>query len=199
MRRDLNRCIGSVLDPWSGTSGPPVTLSSSPQSLSEFDSIPDGFTTIIVRNIPLKYTCELLLGVWPADGTYDYLYLPSSYDKNVPMGYAFVNFTSRQFMIDFVQRWNRQYLPGLSDNDESRSSCHHALWYQCYFFVFRFPFGEENCCSGDTGVALGSFRRRLCFLKEDPCENKERDGSSYFRSWRKPHVTVSFFFQESSR
>jgi hypothetical protein len=92
--------------------GPPVTLSSSPQSLSEFDSIPDGFTTIIVRNIPLKYTCELLLGVWPADGTYDYLYLPSSYYKNVPMGYAFVNFTSRQFMIDFVQRWNRQYLPG---------------------------------------------------------------------------------------
>jgi hypothetical protein len=90
----------------------PVPPSSSPQSLSDPDSIPDGFTTIIVRNIPLKYTCELLLGVWPVDGTYDYLYLPSSYDKNVPMGYAFVNFTSRQFMLDFVNRWNRQYLPG---------------------------------------------------------------------------------------
>jgi hypothetical protein len=91
----------------------PTAPSLSPESLLNHpDTIPDNFTTIIVRNIPLKYTCELLLGVWPVDGTYDYLYLPSSYDKNIPMGYAFVNFTSREFMLDFVNRWNRQYLPG---------------------------------------------------------------------------------------
>merc|ERR1719465_14878 len=35
-------------------------------------------TTLIIRNVPVLYTREMLLQEWPNEATYDFLYLPYS-------------------------------------------------------------------------------------------------------------------------
>jgi len=41
-----------------------------------------GSTTLVVRNLPIGCTKELLLQMWPPDGTYDYPYLPFSFNQS---------------------------------------------------------------------------------------------------------------------
>jgi len=60
-------------------------------------------TTLMVRNIPLMYTQEMLMREWPNHGTYDFLYLPC-------VTYAFVNFTSPCAALEFMTRWQQARL-----------------------------------------------------------------------------------------
>jgi len=67
-------------------------------------------TTLMVRNIPLLYTQEMLVAEWPNNATYDLVYLPSSCNMHRNMSYCFINFTSEASATDFTNRWHKKRL-----------------------------------------------------------------------------------------
>jgi len=69
-------------------------------------------TTIVVRNIPARYTQERLLEVWEPDGSYDFFYLPYCVKQKRGSGYVFLNFCSHQAARYFWQRVQGTRLPG---------------------------------------------------------------------------------------
>lgn len=68
-------------------------------------------TTLMIRNVPVLYTRELLSEEWPSFGTYDFLYLPYSCSTQRNLSYAFMNFTSEAAALAFVQQWHKKRLP----------------------------------------------------------------------------------------
>jgi len=68
-------------------------------------------TTLMIRNVPVLYTREMLLEEWPNQGTYDFLYLPFSCSTQRNLSYGFVNFTSEAAARAFVGKWQKKRLP----------------------------------------------------------------------------------------
>ncbi|XP_028548605.1 protein MEI2-like 2 isoform X2 [Dendrobium catenatum] len=68
----------------------------------------DTRTTLMIKNIPNKYTREMLLAAIDENhkGTYDFLYLPIDFKNKCNVGYAFINMTSPLHIISFYQAFN---------------------------------------------------------------------------------------------
>lgn len=114
-----------------------------------------GETTLMIRNIPSQYTPEALMREWPNEGTYDFLYLPFNSQAQRNLTYAFVNFTSPAFAIEFKHMWQKMRLKqfavqkplniGFADvqgRDENlrqlkKKRLLHAKVKQCQPLVFR--------------------------------------------------------------
>ncbi|CAE8616837.1 unnamed protein product [Polarella glacialis] len=73
-------------------------------------SVPDGFTTLVIRNIPARYTQEMLLTEFIPDGSFDFFFLPYSFKNARTMGIAFINFRTHALALDFQGRWHRHFL-----------------------------------------------------------------------------------------
>jgi len=69
-----------------------------------------GVTTLVVRNVPARYTKEELLQEWPPDGAFDFLYLPFNHRQKRAAGYCFVNFTSHEAALTFCNQWHSKLL-----------------------------------------------------------------------------------------
>jgi len=69
-----------------------------------------GLTTLVIRNMPSKYTKEAILQEWPPDGTFDFLYLPFNHKQRRTSGYIFMNFTSHGAARDFYKKWHGKVL-----------------------------------------------------------------------------------------
>jgi len=69
-----------------------------------------GHTTLVIRNMPSKYTKEAILQEWPPDGTFDFLYLPFNHKQRRTAGYVFMNFTSHGAALDFYKKWHGKVL-----------------------------------------------------------------------------------------
>jgi len=82
--------------------------------LSPSISLIGGATTLVVRNIPAKYSKDTLMQELPPDGTYDFFYLPFSFRKMKIAGYLFLNFKSNASASAFYSKWHGQSLPGCS-------------------------------------------------------------------------------------
>jgi len=73
-------------------------------------------TTLIVRNVPSRYTVESLEKEWPNNGTYNLIYVPphetpwGSGSKKRPLGCLFINFESHKFATEFFEKWHRKKL-----------------------------------------------------------------------------------------
>jgi hypothetical protein len=67
-----------------------------------------GMTTLMIRNVPVMYTQEMLLWEWPNGGTYDLLYLPRTGQTN--LSYAFINFVSEAHAMAFTALWHKKRL-----------------------------------------------------------------------------------------
>ncbi|RYG59287.1 hypothetical protein EON64_20390, partial [archaeon] len=67
-------------------------------------------TTLMVRNIPNKYSQQMLLEEVNAQhqGQYDFFYLPIDFKNRCNVGYAFINFLSPLHIVDFVRRFEGQ-------------------------------------------------------------------------------------------
>lgn len=79
-------------------------------------AIPMGITTVMLRNIPNKYTRAGLLGALVDKGfdpTIDCnnLYLPMDANSGCNLGYAFLNFTSHEKAVEFMHRFDGVRLP----------------------------------------------------------------------------------------
>ncbi|KAG6686074.1 hypothetical protein I3842_11G000900 [Carya illinoinensis] len=68
----------------------------------------DGRTTLMIKNIPNKYTSKMLLVAIDEHcrGTYDFIYLPIDFKNKCNVGYAFINMTNPRQIISFHQAFN---------------------------------------------------------------------------------------------
>ena len=67
----------------------------------------DTRTTVMIRNIPIKYTDEILIEALDEfNGKYDCLYMPYDYEKNGNKGYAFINFVNPLHILYFYEKFN---------------------------------------------------------------------------------------------
>ena len=77
-------------------------------------------TTLMIRNVPIKYTDEMLMKeLSKFDKKYNCLYMPFDYEKGGNKGYAFINFTHPLHILLF-----QEYFEGKSWNYfESKKIC----------------------------------------------------------------------------
>ncbi|CAK7350283.1 unnamed protein product [Dovyalis caffra] len=68
----------------------------------------DTRTTLMIKNIPNKYTSKMLLATIDENhkGTYDFLYLPIDFKNKCNVGYAFINMLSPSHIIPFYEAVN---------------------------------------------------------------------------------------------
>lgn len=68
----------------------------------------DTRTTLMIKNIPNKYTSKMLLAAIDEyhKGTYDFLYLPIDFKNKCNVGYAFINMVSPSNIIPFFKTFN---------------------------------------------------------------------------------------------
>ncbi|WOL02545.1 hypothetical protein Cni_G11264 [Canna indica] len=68
----------------------------------------DSRTTLMIKNIPNKYTSKMLLAAIDENhrGTYDFIYLPIDFKNKCNVGYAFINMINPQHIIPFYQSFN---------------------------------------------------------------------------------------------
>ncbi|CAK8534535.1 unnamed protein product [Lathyrus sativus] len=68
----------------------------------------DTRTTLMIKNIPNKYTSKMLLAAIDESqkGTYDFLYLPIDFKNKCNVGYAFINMLSPSLIIPFYETFN---------------------------------------------------------------------------------------------
>ena len=67
----------------------------------------DTRTTVMIRNIPIKYTDDILIDALKEfNGKYDCLYMPYDYEKNGNKGYAFINFVNPLHILHFYEKFN---------------------------------------------------------------------------------------------
>lgn len=70
----------------------------------------DKRTTLMIRNIPNKYTQQMLLAEINQRhrGNYDFFYLPIDFKNKCNMGYAFINFMEAESIIPFYKEFDSQ-------------------------------------------------------------------------------------------
>ncbi|KAF3791548.1 MEI2-like 2 protein [Nymphaea thermarum] len=76
--------------------------------LEKIESGEDTRTTLMIKNIPNKYTSKMLLAAIDENhkGTYDFLYLPIDFKNKCNVGYAFINMVSPSYIIPFYEAFN---------------------------------------------------------------------------------------------
>ncbi|KAL9229226.1 hypothetical protein vseg_004714 [Gypsophila vaccaria] len=68
----------------------------------------DSRTTLMIKNIPNKYTSKMLLAAIDENhkGTFDFLYLPIDFKNKCNVGYAFINMLTPLHIIPFYKAFN---------------------------------------------------------------------------------------------
>lgn len=79
-------------------------------NIAKVKNLEDTRTTLCIRNIPNKYTQELLLNAIDENhkGKYDFFYLPIDFKNRCNLGFAFINFIDHQDIVHFYEIWNNR-------------------------------------------------------------------------------------------
>ncbi|GKV17425.1 hypothetical protein SLEP1_g27939 [Rubroshorea leprosula] len=75
----------------------------------------DSRTTLMIKNIPNKYTSKMLLAAIDEHcrGTYDFIYLPIDFKNKCNVGYAFINMIDPQQIIPFYKWHSVKQIPAV--------------------------------------------------------------------------------------
>ncbi|WUR02235.1 meiosis protein MEI2 (MEI2) [Vairimorpha necatrix] len=70
----------------------------------------DERTTCMIKNIPNKYTQKMLISLLNEHhfGCFDFVYLRMDFKNKCNVGYAFVNFTSKEHIVTFYKKINNK-------------------------------------------------------------------------------------------
>lgn len=68
----------------------------------------DDRTTLMIKNIPNKYTSKMLMAAIDERhrGTYDFIYLPIDFKNKCNVGYAFINMIDPNHIVPFYESFN---------------------------------------------------------------------------------------------
>lgn len=92
-------------------------------------SLDPNFTTVMLRNIPNKYTAKMLLDVLDKRFAkqYDYVYLPVDFVNHCNVGYAFINLRGHEARTKFYKHFHNQkvkdVLPGFNSKKVLKQVC----------------------------------------------------------------------------
>jgi len=84
-------------------------LNSMYSSAMPYGGVPNpGYTTVMLRNIPNRYTRDMLVERLNSTfrGQFDFVYLPIDFNSKCNVGYAFINFRTPAACQRFVQEFN---------------------------------------------------------------------------------------------
>jgi len=101
-----------------------VEAKDSGRGSSAADEKPIGFTTVMLRNIPNKYTRDMLVSQLNLHlrAKYDFVYLPMDFKNGCNVGYGFINFRSCEACKAFVNRFSGvdvcKCLPGINNSSK---------------------------------------------------------------------------------
>ncbi|KAF4674720.1 hypothetical protein FOL47_008770 [Perkinsus chesapeaki] len=154
-QREPNSMVSSVPSS-SGPCNPPSSLVGSEVR----DNPNDPRTTLMIRNIPTKFTQSTLLEVINTHGfscTYDFFYLPIDFRSEKNLGYAFVNFTSPQLAQAFKRDFHHKKLKSLTSRKVLEITYARLQGLQANIDLFR--------SSAVTSMALPQYKP-LVFTKE---------------------------------
>jgi hypothetical protein len=86
----------------------------------------DKSTTVMIRNIPIKYTDKILNDdLIEFKGKYNCLYMPYDYEKNGNKGYAFINFVNPLHILYFYEKFNGRKWDQFESNKICELNCAH--------------------------------------------------------------------------
>jgi len=102
----------------------------------------DTRTTLMIRNIPNKYSQKMLLSTVDEKhkGKYDFLYLPIDFKNKCNVGYAFINFICPKSICDFHATFNHRKWDKF--NSDKVRHCKHFIssdLSSCFPSIFRPP------------------------------------------------------------
>ena len=156
----------------------PISQASSP--------IPPGITTVMLRNIPNKYTRSGLLtalverGFDPAGCDCNNLYLPMDAGSGCNLGYAFLNFTSHERALAFMQKFDGVRLPSAG----SRKVCSVVWANKQGLFQHSNPpdMTSKDVCYDDPDAVSQLLPGTTCkiFVGGLPSSTTEEDLIEYF-------------------
>lgn len=78
--------------------------------ISQVRSGEERRTTLMIKNIPNKYSQKMLLTAVDVNhkGRYDFFYLPIDFKNKCNVGYAFINFIKPIYILDFYEEFNNK-------------------------------------------------------------------------------------------
>eukprot|EP00929_Paragymnodinium_shiwhaense_P121296 TRINITY_DN93471_c0_g1_i1.p1 TRINITY_DN93471_c0_g1~~TRINITY_DN93471_c0_g1_i1.p1 ORF type:complete len:346 (-),score=77.33 TRINITY_DN93471_c0_g1_i1:90-1127(-) len=112
------------------------------------DDDESAYTTVMLRNIPNKYTRQMLidqLHVAGFKGRIDYLYLPVDFTNRCNVGYCFINFRTSVARQEFCRRFDGQAAKSALPGFNSQKICQitPAKWQGAEENIRRLQSGPE--------------------------------------------------------
>ncbi|KAK6142296.1 hypothetical protein DH2020_022644 [Rehmannia glutinosa] len=107
----------------------------------------DSRTTLMIKNIPNKYTSKMLLAAIDEThkGTYDFLYLPIDFKNKCNVGYAFINMVSPSHIISFYEAFNGKKWEKFNSEKVASLAYHENPGKDCsYLALSEFKFNERR-------------------------------------------------------
>jgi len=161
-----------------------------------------GVTTLVIRNIPARYTKVMLLQEWLVDGTFDFIYLPFSFKQKRTAGYVFLNFTSSAAASAFQSQWHGRPLCAevsskLSIGAAEVQGLEENVWHliKCKINRVKNPKYLPSVFDGAREVPFGEYVEQL----EQRCKNASAEQKVKLHragiSCRKPCVSSPRIYQ----
>lgn len=118
------------------------TSETEPQTVvpAKIESGQDVRTTIMLRNLPNRWTCDDIKRILDqtTPGQYDFSYLRIDFEWNTNVGYAFVNFIDPMSIVKFFRRFHKnEWSPGHFPLKEGAISYATVQGYDCLVEKFR--------------------------------------------------------------